>query len=187
MPFDGNGNFTPSSPDYPAVAGGTITAAKRNAIDLDFANGLSNCVTRDGQSPPTANLPMGSFKLTGLAAGSTAGDSLRYEQLFPTGVSTAIAARAWVNFNGTGAVAIRGSSNVSSITDNGVGDYTVNFTTAMPDANYAAFILAGSGGVAAQANITNDMGKTTTSFRFSITDTAGAGIDRANVQVVIFR
>ncbi len=45
--------------------------------------------------------------------------------------------RAWVNFNGTGTVAIRASGNVSSITDNGTGDYTVNFTTAMSDANYA--------------------------------------------------
>ena len=45
--------------------------------------------------------------------------------------------RAWVNFNGTGTVAIRASGNVSSITDNGTGDYTVNFTTAMVDANYS--------------------------------------------------
>ena len=45
--------------------------------------------------------------------------------------------RAWVNFNGTGTVAIRAAGNVASITDNGTGDYTVNFTTAMPDANYA--------------------------------------------------
>jgi hypothetical protein len=45
--------------------------------------------------------------------------------------------RAWVNFNGTGTVAIRGSGNVTSITDNGTGDYTMNFTTAMTDANYA--------------------------------------------------
>lgn len=51
--------------------------------------------------------------------------------------------RAWVNFNGTGTVAIRASGNVSSITDNGTGDYTVNFTTAMPDANYS--IALGSG------------------------------------------
>jgi hypothetical protein len=43
-----------------------------------------------------------------------------------------------VNFNGTGTVAIRASGNVSSITDNGVGDYTVNFSTAMPDASFAA-------------------------------------------------
>jgi hypothetical protein len=45
--------------------------------------------------------------------------------------------RAWVNFNGTGTVAIRASGNVSSITDNGTGDYTVNFTNALPDANYS--------------------------------------------------
>ena len=45
--------------------------------------------------------------------------------------------RAWVNFNGQGTVAIRASGNVSSITDNGVGNYTVNFTTPMPDANYS--------------------------------------------------
>jgi hypothetical protein len=52
-------------------------------------------------------------------------------------VATAYGCRAWVNFDGTGTVAIRASGNVTSITDNGVGDYTMNFTTAMPDANYA--------------------------------------------------
>jgi hypothetical protein len=46
-------------------------------------------------------------------------------------------AKAWVNFNGTGVVAIRAQYNVSSITDNGTGDYTVNFTSALADANYA--------------------------------------------------
>jgi hypothetical protein len=46
-------------------------------------------------------------------------------------------AKAWVNFNGTGTVAIRASYNVSSITDNGTGNYTVNFTNALPDANYS--------------------------------------------------
>jgi hypothetical protein len=46
-------------------------------------------------------------------------------------------AKAWVNFNGTGTVAIRNSFNVSSVTDNGTGDYTINFTTAMPNANYS--------------------------------------------------
>ena len=45
--------------------------------------------------------------------------------------------KAWVNFNGTGTVAIRASYNVSSITDNGVGNYTINFTNALADANYA--------------------------------------------------
>lgn len=54
-----------------------------------------------------------------------------------SGSAPSYSARAWVNFNGTGTVAIRGSGNVTSITDNGVGDYTLNFTTAMPDANYS--------------------------------------------------
>jgi hypothetical protein len=57
-------------------------------------------------------------------------------------VATAYGCRAWVNFNGTGTVAIRASGNVSSITDNGTGDYTVNFTNAMPDENFSVAALA---------------------------------------------
>jgi len=57
-------------------------------------------------------------------------------ELHASGSAPMYACRAWVNFNGTGTVAIRASGNVSSITDNGVGDYTVNFTTNMEDANY---------------------------------------------------
>jgi hypothetical protein len=59
-------------------------------------------------------------------------------------VATAYGCRAWVNFNGTGTVAIRASGNVSSITDNGTGDYTINFTTAMPDANYSSVVSGGN-------------------------------------------
>lgn len=54
----------------------------------------------------------------------------------PVGTVVDGSAKAWVNFNGVGTIAIRGSFNVSSITDNGVGDYTVNFTSALADANY---------------------------------------------------
>ena len=54
-----------------------------------------------------------------------------------TSVVASGSAKAWVNFNGTSTVAIRASNNVASITDNGTGDYTANFTTAMTDANYA--------------------------------------------------
>jgi hypothetical protein len=60
------------------------------------------------------------------------------EGLNASGTAPVYATRAWVNFNGTGTVAIRASGNVSSITDNGTGDYTVNFTTAIEDADYAA-------------------------------------------------
>lgn len=54
-----------------------------------------------------------------------------------SGSAPSYSARAWVNFNGTGTVAINASGNVSSVTDNAVGRYTINFTTAMPDANYS--------------------------------------------------
>lgn len=66
-------------------------------------------------------------------------DSSRYADQLKTaeGSAPSYACRAWVNFNASGTVAIRASGNVSSITDNGVGKYTVNFTTAMPDANYS--------------------------------------------------
>jgi len=59
-------------------------------------------------------------------------------------VATAYGCRAWVNFDGTGTVSIRDSGNVSSITDNGTGDYTVNFETAMPDANYSVNCTTGN-------------------------------------------
>jgi len=62
-----------------------------------------------------------------------------------SGSAPSYSARAWVNFNGTGTVAIRASGNVSSITDNGTGWYTINFTTAMPDANYSAPMAASNG------------------------------------------
>jgi hypothetical protein len=65
------------------------------------------------------------------------------DALNATGSAPIYACRAWVNFNGTGTVAIRASGNVSSITDNGTGYYTVNFTTSMPDANYSALGTAG--------------------------------------------
>lgn len=57
-----------------------------------------------------------------------------------TQTTTAQVVKAWVNFNGTGTVAIRASFNVSSITDNGTGDYTANFTTAFSDTNYCALV-----------------------------------------------
>jgi hypothetical protein len=73
-----------------------------------------------------------SATVTGNATGSTFGFNSGYGS-----VVTAYGCRAWVNFNGTGTPAIRSSGNVTSITDNNAGDYTINITTAFPDANYA--------------------------------------------------
>ena len=101
--------------------------------------------------------------------------------------------RAWVNFNGTGTVAIRASFNVSSITDNGTGDYTVNFTTAMPDANYAPVVGAapsfGVNGYICQswANGTGtEVAPTTSALRITLGSTA-AYQDSKYVSVAIFR
>lgn len=66
-----------------------------------------------------------------------------------TGSAPSYSARAWVNFNGQGTIAIRASGNVSSITDNGAGQYQVNFITNMNDINYAS-VVSTSGGVGGQ-------------------------------------
>lgn len=96
-------------------------------------------------------------------------------------------AKAWVNFNGTGTVAIRASGNVSSITDNGTGDYTVNFTNAMPDANYATVATCGQGGNGMIAYRPTASALTTTQARFNGVTTANAFSDMTEFHVAIFR
>ena len=95
-------------------------------------------------------------------------------------------AKAWVNFNGTGTVAIRDSFNVSSITDNGTGDYTVNFTTAMPNANYS--VVGSASGTAfgiifAPADLST--ARTTSAARVVTYNTSFNPLDCAIVNVVI--
>lgn len=87
----------------------------------------------------------GNVVLSGTGNNDIAG-TLRFNSGYGS-VAPVYGCRAWVNFNGTGTVAIRASGNVSSITDHGTGDYTVNFTTAMPDANYAAVYGGQSQGI----------------------------------------
>jgi hypothetical protein len=103
-------------------------------------------------------------------------------------------AKAWVNFNGQGTVAIRSSFNVSSITDNGTGDYTVNFTTAMPNANYAvaatSTIQAGVSNAGCVVSTRNTSGTTpdqTTSgvriITIGVSSPAEADVCQVNVSV----
>lgn len=102
-------------------------------------------------------------------------------------------ARAWVNFNGTGTVAINASGNVTSITDNGTGDYTVNFTTAMPDANYTVNITtATTFGRTMQVDASSDTASPTTQSTSAVRITAkstssNVGVDMANIYAAIFR
>ena len=104
----------------------------------------------------------------------------------PSGSAPSYTCRAWVNFNGTGTVAIREDGNVSSITDNGTANYTVNFATAMPDANYA---VAGSGEYAGgNGGGLSPIGTTysTTACNVIIRSQNGAFVDRTIMGVVFF-
>ena len=159
----------------------------------------------------------GSGTITGLAAGGLPNSSVTADDIASSAVTTAkiadanitaakldgaqsgsapiYAARAWVNFNGTGTVAIRASGNVSSITDNGTGDYTANFTTAMADANYTVVSTAQRGDSVAGGIIGQVQGTTanaytsitTTSVRIRTINVAEATIDPLYVGVSIFR
>ena len=104
-----------------------------------------------------------------------------------SGSAPSYSARAWVNFNGTGTVAIRASGNVSSITDNGTGDYTVNFTTAMPDVNYCAALSGGEGTAGSGGRVPSSSGSTTTTFRIQVRNLDNATADSTDTYVAIFR
>jgi hypothetical protein len=111
--------------------------------------------------------------------------------------AVAYGCRAWVNFNGTGTVAIRASGNVSSITDNTTGDYTVNFTTAMPDINYSPNVsISNDVGFSPQIAAVNNKAAggfanitpTTSAFRFTVNRASdGNSIDALYALVSVFR
>ena len=92
-------------------------------------------------------------------------------------------AKAWVNFNGTGTVAIRRAFNVSSVTDNGTGDYTISFTTAMQDANYATCATGNDGNYA--TTFQASFAQTTSAVRVLVYY-PGGGQDASVVSAAIF-
>jgi len=155
MSYNGSGTFVINSTGQPVVTGTVISSTAFNALTADLATGLSTALTKDGQTTPTANLPMGTFKFTGLSAGSAATDSANIAQVqnsfgsfltvsgtdtITATVSPALTAYAagqmfaFVAANtNTGAVTINISSlGAKSITKNGntalsAGDLTANY------------------------------------------------------------
>jgi hypothetical protein len=113
----------------------------------------------------------------------------------PAGSTPSYVLRAWVNFNGTGTIAIRAQGNVSSITDNGVGDYTINFTTAMTDTNYAPVVsIFGMSSVNVIVSVLSSgsvasgrIAPTTSGFRMAVFSTAGSNVDTSDVFCAVFR
>ena len=99
-------------------------------------------------------------------------------------------AKAWVNFNGTGTIAIRDDYNVSTITDHATGQYTVNFSNTMPNANYAFTGVNSSDGDNGHESIVSQHGgtdPTTSALRIRVTKTSDAGYtDKHRTTVIIF-
>ena len=103
-----------------------------------------------------------------------------------SGTAPSYSARAWVNFNGTGTVAIRASGNCSSVTDNGTGDYTINFATAMADANYC---FQGNGYSSKTFNENDSSAiRTVNALKISVRESSSnIYVDTAQISVAIFR
>lgn len=107
MPYNGVGVFTRVYQWVQDAANGIFVDATRTDTDSnDIAAGLTNCVTRDGQSPWTANLPAGGFKITGLASGSAVSDSVNYGQVFNNPAFNSMSATGTVNFAGATTVTV---------------------------------------------------------------------------------
>jgi hypothetical protein len=170
--------FTAADAAAARTALGAQQALGFTPVEQGGAGGFSNAKLNIGQEGISAQIGL---NLAGTYLGqivrrvfsTVSGDG---SELLAPGAAPIFAARAWVNFNGTNG-SIRASGNVSSVVRNSVGIYTINFTTAMPDANYAA---------AAAGAIIGISTKSASSFQFS-TSVGGAPIDFTFVDVAIFR
>ena len=123
-------------------------------------------------------------------AGTIVVDTIKSETALPPTIQNTSAVeigtfcRAWVNFNGSGTVAIRASFNVTSITDNGAGDYTVNLTTALSDANYAV-VACGENNRIALTNVSRT--NTTTAAHILVITVSNVLADSSVVTASVFR
>jgi hypothetical protein len=180
--------------NYTATNGTTVTLANACTacdivvIEVFTLTSISNALPLTGGTVTGAS----TFN-SAVTFGSTASvaDNLSFNSGYGSS-AVAYGCRAWVNFNGTGTVAIRASGNVTSITDNGTGDYTVNFTTAMPDANYISAMGGGSGSGGSLDTIVEEVYgasyiKTTSAYRIFSVSASFTAQDRFNVYVAIFR
>lgn len=105
-----------------------------------------------------------------------------------TGTAPIFGVRAWVNFDGTGTVAVRSSGNVSSITDNGTGDYTINLSTAMPDANYAVSVIAGGASNSVCRTFEDLTARTASLFRIAVFNSgSGSVVDSSQINIMVIR
>jgi hypothetical protein len=115
----------------------------------------------------------------------TSGGLLQFNSGYGS-VATAYGCRAWVNFNGVGTVSIRASGNVSSITDNGTGNYSINLTNAMPDVSYCAVVTPTRDATATGA-LFSVVDSTSSLFKVITRNQSETNVDCGVVSVSVFR
>ena len=181
----------------------TVTNAKTNFVSTSSAAGLQ--IKGDGTTDGTLQLNCSQNSHGVKIASPNHASAQSYTLTLPSTAPSAdkalitdgsgnlsfdgYTAKAWVNFNGTGTVAIRASQNVSSITDNGTGNYTVNFTTAFSDTNY---VINPSTANVSSPGIAIVQARTTTDFQVR-TYLGGSGYilyqfgDKDEIEATVFR
>ena len=180
------GNFTVSGStiDFGTAVAGTSTCD----FILHYGTGLITTPADGTVTSAKISYPLTTFSSTGIDDNATANaltidssSNLQFNSGYGS-VATAYGCRAWINFDGTGTPSIKASGNVSSITDYGVGDFGINFTTAMPDTNYAC---------TAQTIVGNENATatpyTTSQVAFVARTITGTNVDRVTNQVIVFR
>jgi hypothetical protein len=113
--------------------------------------------------------------------------TVKVDTIKTTGNVEVYTCKAWVNFNGTGTVAIRGSGNVTSITDTATANYTVNFITAMSDDNYCPVGMAGTSAVNPSSPNLAAFPVNASSCACELYNTNNANLDYAGVFLAVFR
>lgn len=174
------GNAAGLSSTLPIAGGGTGSTTALEAFNA-IKQAATDSSTGVVELATNAEAAAGSSGVVVTASGLRAG-------LNATGSAPIYACRAWVNFNGTGTVAIRSSGNVSSVTKNATGDYTVNFSTPMPDSNYSAVVGGGNG--ANNPMATAHWSLSGSAFRFltsGLQSSITQQVDPSIVNVAIFR
>lgn len=101
MSYNGSGTFNINSAGQPVVSGTVISSTAFNALTADLGTGLTTALTKDGQTTPTANIPMGTYKITGLGAGTATTDAVRLGQLQNFGINTLITVAGTDTITGT--------------------------------------------------------------------------------------
>ena len=158
-------------------------AGVRESPSGNYNGGMALYVNNTGASPAGAVTSL--TKAFALSSGSVMSFNSGYGSVAP-----AYGCRAWVNFNGTGTVAIRASANISTVSDLGTGSYRCNFSNAMPDANYSGQVASPNGSNGTWITYMVLGAQLTTSVAVNDSPSAGGGggsVDHAVVCVAVFR